>query len=73
MQNTGIFLSSVKVLKFNYKIMSLISISGIAASMFILSFLNQYEYFVALYGIAFGLFIGYGYLAPIKNCYDYLP
>jgi hypothetical protein len=24
---------------------------------------------VILYGIVFGLFIGFGYLAPVKNCY----
>jgi hypothetical protein len=26
-----------------------------------------------IYGIFYGLFIGFGYLAPIKNCYDHLP
>ncbi len=29
--------------------------------------------FFAFYGIVFGLFIGYGYFAPVKNCYEQIP
>lgn len=38
-----------------------------------MSFCDQFWHFLVLYGIVFGLFIGYGYMAPIKNCYQHIP
>lgn len=53
--------------------MSLISVIGLSASTYALSFVSNLFYYILYYGILFGLFLGYGYLIPIRNCYDYLP
>lgn len=71
--NAGIFLSSLKKLKFNYRLMALISICGISGSTYSLSYMNSLYTYIFFYGICFGMFIGYGYLASVRNCYDYLP
>jgi hypothetical protein len=73
MMNLGMYLSNLSFLKFNHKIMALISIVGISSSIFVLSFVEQFHEYLIFYGIFFGLFIGYGYMAPIKNCYEHIP
>jgi sugar phosphate permease len=71
--NFGIFLSSLKKLKFNYRLMVLISVIGVSLSTYALSYMTNLYTYIFFYGICFGLFLGYGYLIPIRNCYDYLP
>lgn len=38
-----------------------------------LSLAKTYTMYVLIYGVAFGCFIGLGYMAPMKNCYDHIP
>lgn len=71
--NIGIFLSSLKKLRFNYRIMVFISIAGVSGSTYALSYMTNLYSYIFFYGICFGLFLGYGYFIPIRNCYDYLP
>ena len=71
--NVGMPICNVKQLQFSNRITTLISIVGICAAVLIMSFGSQFWHFLILYGIVFGLFIGYGYLAPIKNCYEHIP
>ena len=71
--NIGIFLSSLKKLKFNYRLMALISVLGVSASTYALAYITSLYSYIFFYGICFGLFLGYCYLIPIRNCYDYLP
>ena len=71
--NTGIFLSNFKAISFPHRWVSLICVLGISLCTLSISFCNQFYHFVLLYGIVYGLFIGYGYMAPLKNCYDHLP
>lgn len=53
--------------------MALISVVGVSASTYALSFVIDLFSYIFYYGILFGLFLGYGYLIPVRNCYDYLP
>ncbi len=71
--NIGMPIINLKFLQFSNKITALISICGVCASIFCLSFLDQFIYYIIFYGFTFGLFIGFGYLAPIKNCYEHIP
>ncbi len=71
--NIGIFLSGLKKLRFNYRLMALISIIGVSGSTYALSYMETLYSYLLLYGVLFGLFLGYGYLVPVRNCYDYLP
>lgn len=41
--------------------------------MLLLSLVDQFAYYIVIYGLIYGLFIGYGYMAPLKNCYDHMP
>lgn len=38
-----------------------------------LSLAQSYLMYVLIYGVAFGCFIGLGYMAPMKNCYEHIP
>jgi len=38
-----------------------------------LSLAKSYTMYVLIYGVAFGCFIGLGYMAPMKNCYEHIP
>jgi hypothetical protein len=71
--NLGMPLCNIPQLQFSNRITTLISIIGVCASVFLLSFGDAFWLYVVLYGIVFGLFIGFGYLAPIKNCYQHIP
>jgi len=65
--NLGMWLSNVKKIKFSNKINTLIAVGGMALSFLILSFFSSYEMYFVWYTL-YSLSIGYGYLAPIKNC-----
>ena len=39
----------------------------------VLSLAKSYTMYVLIYGVAFGCFIGLGYMAPMKNCYEHIP
>ena len=71
--NFGMPLNNSPQLQFSNRITTLISILGVCAAILIISFSNQFWQITLLYGVVFGLFIGYGYLAPIKNCYEHIP
>ena len=59
--------------KFNYRVISFIGISGISASIYTLSYMSSLYTYIFFYGVCFGIFIGFGYLSGVRNCYDYLP
>jgi hypothetical protein len=71
--NVGIFASNFKLITFSNRVTSIIAVSGISVAMLILSFCDHFAYYVVIYGCLYGFFIGYGYMAPLKNCYDHLP
>jgi nitrate/nitrite transporter NarK len=71
--NLGMPICNIPQLQFSNRLTTLISIVGICLSVLSMSFCNQFWHFLVLYGIVFGLFIGYGYMAPIKNCYQHIP
>jgi hypothetical protein len=71
--NLGILLSNFKALTFSNRVTSLIATLGISLSMVLLSLVDHFAYYIVIYGLIYGLFIGYGYMAPLKNCYDHLP
>jgi len=66
-------LPKINVLKFSNLITSFISIIGISVSVFIISFVDNFAMFFIFYGMIFGFFIGFGYVAPVKNCYEHIP
>lgn len=71
--NVGMPLCNLKQLQFSNRITTLISILGVCLSILAVSFGDSYAAYLIIYGILFGLFIGFGYLAPIKNCYLHIP
>lgn len=66
-------LPKINKLKFSNFLTSIISIIGISSSVFVISFSKSFALFFLFYGIVFGLFIGFGYVAPVKNCYEHIP
>lgn len=68
--NIGIFLSGLKKLRFNYRLMALISIIGVSGSTYALSYMETLFSYLLLYGVLFGLFLGYGYLVPISRLFS---
>lgn len=50
-----------------------LAVTMVAGSVFICSFMNSLSGFAAFYGVLYGLSIGLGYLAPVKNAYLHLP
>jgi hypothetical protein len=71
--NIGMPLNNIPQLQFSNKINTLISVIGICLSVGVMSLANQLWQVMLFYGIFYGLFIGYGYMAPIKNCYEHIP
>lgn len=71
--NIGMPLNNIKKLQFSNRITTLISIIGCCISVFFVSFGNNFWVYLALYAMIFAIFIGFGYLAPIKNCYEHIP
>ncbi len=68
--NIGIFLSGLKKLRFNYRLMALISIIGVSGSTYALSYMETLFSYLLLYGVLFGLFLGYGYLVPVSRLFS---
>jgi len=71
--NIGMPVCNIKILQFSNRITTLISIIGVSLTVFILSFADAFWEYLILYGVFFGLFIGFGYLAPFKNCFHHIP
>lgn len=71
--NFGMPLCNIPKLQFSNRITTFISIIGVCGSILIISFGTQFWQYLLIYGIVFGIFIGFGYLAPIKNCYEHIP
>ncbi len=63
----------LKALTFSHQITCLICIIGVALSVFTISFSESFFLYILIYGIAFGISIGFGYVAPLKNCYEHIP
>ena len=55
------------------RIECLISVVGLSASIFTASFMDTFVGMIVFMGIVNGIFIGYGYLPPIKNAYQHIP
>ena len=72
-QNLGMPLSNIPQLQFSNRIITLSSVVAVSVAIFTLSYSNQFWQVAMLYALVFCLFIGYGYLAPIKNCYQHIP
>jgi len=71
--NVGMPLGNIPQLQFSNRITTLISIIGVCLSVFMISFGDSFWVYLVVYGMLFGIFIGFGYLAPIKNCYEHIP
>ena len=71
--NVGIYCNNFKILTFGNRITALITVIGISLSVLSVSFIDNFIGYIIIYGIIFGFFIGYGYMAPLKNCYEHLP
>ena len=71
--NVGMPVGNIPLLQFSNRITTLISIIGIAGSYVLLSFGKAFWVYVLLYGVVFGMFLGYGYLNPIKNAVEHIP
>lgn len=71
--NLGMPLNNINKLQFSNRLTCLISVIGVSIAVFLTSFCNHFWMLVLVYGLIFGLFIGYGYMAPIKNCYEHIP
>lgn len=71
--NVGIFACNFKWLAFSNRVTSLVTSLGISLSTLALSYCSELYQYVVLYGMVYGFFIGFGYMAPLKNCYDHLP
>jgi hypothetical protein len=71
--NAGMVLPRLPALTFSNRVTSLISMVGVAVSVFTISFSHSFSLYVLIYGVIFGVFIGFGYMAPLKNCYEHLP
>lgn len=71
--NFGMPLCNIPQLQFSNRITTFISIIGVCGSILTISFGTQFWHYLLIYGIVFGIFIGFGYLAPIKNCYEHIP
>lgn len=69
----GMVFPKFKLLQFNNRTTSLISMFGVVGSVFSVSFTNSFYVYIAIYGVVFGVSIGYGYVAPIKNCVYHIP
>ena len=67
------FISNFKVLTFSNRIGSLVSVVGISLCTLAMSFSDIFELDIIIYGVLYGFFIGYGYMAPLKNTYEHLP
>ena len=63
----------LKMFTFNNRITCMISIIGVALSVFVISFSQSFFLYILIYGICFGVAIGFGYVAPLKNCYEHIP
>ena len=71
--NLGIFLANLPILRFSNRVTCLISAFGVGACSLVVSFLDQFIYYVLIFGVLSGIFVGFAYMAPIKNCYEHLP
>ncbi len=71
--NVGMVFPRLPALTFSNRITCLISMIGVAVSVFTISFSHSFALYVLIYGIFFGCFIGFGYMAPLKNCYEHIP
>jgi hypothetical protein len=50
--------------------MALISIIGVSGSTYALSYMETLFSYLLLYGVLFGLFLGYGYLVPVSRLFS---
>jgi len=55
------------------RIITLGSFALYAGSLVLLSFLENFYAYIAIYGLANGLFLGLPYILPINNACQYLP
>lgn len=46
---------------------------GMVICVFVTSFFKSFAAFVFFYGVLFGFLVGFCYLIPVLNCYQYLP
>jgi len=71
--NLGMPINNIKSLQLTNRKTAFISLIGICLCVFTMSFGTAFWAYLVIYGILFGMFIGYGYMAPIKNCYEHIP
>lgn len=73
MQGVGVTFSNMVLAKVPNRIICIVAIMGLSATVFIASFMKTFAGFFAFYGLIYGFFIGIGYYPPIKNAYMHLP
>ena len=71
--DVGMFLGNFDRLKLSNKVTALIGALGIALCTFLVSFCKVFVPYLLIYGVVYGCFIGFGYLASMKNCFEHLP
>lgn len=71
--NLGMPICNIPQLQFTNRKTTFMSIVGVSVTVFLLAFGDTFWEYMLLYGVMFGLFIGFGYLAPMKNCFEHIP
>lgn len=73
MISIGVTISNMALYKTPNRIICIIAVVGLSASVFISSFMKTFAGYVSFYGLIYGFFIGIGYYPPVKNAYLHLP
>lgn len=69
----GVTISNMVLSKLPNRVICVIAVLGLSATVFISSFMNTFVGYVIFYGLIYGFFIGIGYYPPVKNAYLHLP
>ena len=69
----GMPVSNIKKLQFSNRITILISVVCISLFVFLLSFADEFWLYLLIHAFGFNMSIGFGYMAPIKNCVEHIP
>lgn len=56
-----------------FKLLCFMGVYGMVICVFVTSFFKSYAAFIFFYGVLFGFLVGFCYLIPVLNCYEYLP
>lgn len=71
--NVGIAICTMFLHHIPNRLMCIVAIIAMSASVLAASFMTQFVGFIIFYGFCYGFSIGIGYFPPLKNCYMHLP